>query len=79
MHRRVALQRRRPEAVRQHRRARGVRTIVGRVEQAAEHRPQAHDVEVRAADDAGTDDARLAEADHREADRGEVAEGASAS
>ena len=38
------------------------------------HRAQAHDVEVRAADDAGADDARLAEADHRELDRREVAE-----
>ena len=73
--RRIALERRRPEAVRQHRRARRLRPVVAGVEQAAEHRPQAHDLEVRAADDAGADHARLAEADHREADGGEVAEG----
>ena len=38
-------------------------------EQAAEHGPKAHHVEVRAADDAGLHDARLAEADQREVDR----------
>ena len=46
-----------------------------RAEQTAEHRPKAHHVEVRAADDAGADHARLAQADHREADGGEIAEG----
>ena len=44
-------------------------------EQAAQHRTESHDLEVRAADDPGADHARLAEADHREVDRGEVAEG----
>ena len=68
------LKRRGPEAMRQHRRARRLRPVVGRVEQTAEHRAQAHDLEIRAADDAGANHARLAEADHRELDGGEVAE-----
>ena len=54
-----------------------LRPIVGRAEQAAQHRTQPHDFEVRPADDARANDARLAEADHRELDGGEVAEGAS--
>ena len=70
-------ERRRPEAMGQHRRAGRLRPIVGRTEQPAEHRAQPHDVEVRAADHAGADDARLAEADHRELDGREVAERAS--
>ena len=37
-------------------------------------RLQAHDLEVRAVDDAGPHDAWLAEADHREANLGELAE-----
>ena len=74
-HRPVALERRGPEPMRQHRRAGGLRAVVGRAEQAAHCRPQAHDVEVRAVDDAGTHDARLAQADHRERGRGELAEG----
>ena len=64
-----------PEAMGQHRGAGRLRPVVGRAEQAAEHRTQAHDVEVRPADDAGANHARLAEADHREVDGGEVAEG----
>ena len=72
--RRVARQRGRPEPMGQHRRARGLRPIVGRVEQAAPHRAKSHDLEVRAADDPGAHHARLAEADHREVDGGELAE-----
>ncbi len=71
---RIALPRGRPEAVCQHRRARGLRAIVGRTEQPAQHRPEPHHLEVRAADDTGAYDAGLAEADHRELDDGEVAE-----
>ena len=53
----VAVERRAPEAMRQHRRARSLGAIVSRVEQAAEHRSKPHHAEVRAADDAGADDA----------------------
>ena len=70
----VALERLAPEAVREHRRPGRRRAIVGRPEQAAVHGPQAHDLEVRAPDDARTHHARLAEANHRELNRGKVAE-----
>src|SRR6266540_3147914 len=46
-------------------------TIVLRVQEAAEHRLQSHDVEIVAVDDTRADLARLAQADHREADRRE--------
>ena len=73
--RRIAGERRRPEAIGQHRRAGRLRSSIACVEQTAEHRTKAHHVEVRSADDAGLDDARLAaEADQREVDGGEVAE-----
>ena len=67
----------RPEAMGQDRRAGAASgpSSAG-VEQAAEHRAQAHHLEVRAADDAGLHHARLAEADQREVDRREIAEGA---
>ena len=45
------------------------------VEQAAHDRPQAHDLEIRSADDAGANGARVAEPDHRELDGREIAEG----
>ena len=73
-HRRIAVQARRPETVRQHRHSRRVRPVVLLVQQPADHRMKAHDLEVRAADDAGADLPRLAEADHREADLREVAD-----
>ena len=50
-----------------------------RVDQSAQHRPQPHHIEVRAADHAGADDTRLAETDEREVDRREIAERATAS
>ena len=66
--RRIALQRGGPEAMREHRRTRRLRSVVLRVQQPAKHRLETHDVEIVAVDDAGTHLARLAEADHREAD-----------
>ncbi len=69
----VALQSRGPEAMRQHRHARGIRAIVCGVDEAAAHGPQAHHVEERAADHSRANDTRLAETDHREADGREVA------
>ncbi len=75
----IAVQRGGPEPVGEHRSARRFRTIVLRVEQAAEHRAKPHHVEIRAADHTSPYDARLAaETDHRELDRGEVAECADA-
>ena len=73
-HVRIALEGARPEPVGQHRRAVGLRPVVGRSEQPAHHRPQAHHFEVRAADHARADGPRIAEADHRELDRREIAE-----
>ena len=66
--RRIALQRGGPEAMREHRRTRRLRSVVLRVQQPAQDRLETHDVEVVAVDHAGAHLARLAEADHREAD-----------
>ena len=73
-HRRVALQRGGPEAMGEHGGARRPRAVIGRVEQAAPLSTQAHDLEIRSADDARADHTRFAQADHREIDRREVAE-----
>ena len=72
--RRIGLERRRPEAVGEDRRAGGVGAVVGGSEQAAEHRTQPHHLEVRAADDSGAHLPRFAQTDHRELDHREVAE-----
>ncbi len=72
-HRRIALERRGPEPVREDGGARRLGTIVLSVQQPTEHRAQPHHVEERAADDARLDHARLAaEPSQREVDRGEV-------
>jgi len=60
--------------MRQYHHARGIRTIVGGVDEAAAHGPQTHHVEERAADHSRAHDARLAETDHREVDGREVAQ-----
>ena len=72
---RIAIERRRPEMLRENRHARGLWTVVLRVQQTPERRPQSHHVEERAVDDARSHRARLAaQPRHREFDRGEVAE-----
>ena len=63
-----------PETIREHRDAGGVQAFIGRLDQPADHRPQAHHVEVMAVDDARLDDARLAQTDQREFDGGEFSE-----
>ena len=69
------LKRSRPEAMGEHRRARGLRPVVAwRRAGGRSTGAQPHHLEVGAADDAGANDARLAEADHRELDGREVAE-----
>ncbi len=73
-HRSIAPEGRRPETVRQHRGARRLRSVVGRIEQAAEDRSKSHDLEVRPADDPGANHAGLAEANHGESDLRKVAE-----
>ena len=60
--------------MRQHHRARRALAIVRRIQQPPQHRPQAHHLEVRSADDAGVDHARLPVAEQREIDRREIAE-----
>ena len=69
------MQRLGPEAMRQHRDARRLRPIVGRIDQAAADGLQSHHREKRSTDHAGTDDARLAQADQREVDAREIAQG----
>ena len=56
----------------EHDRAGGVGAVVGRSQQAAEHRPQAHHVEVVAVDDSGGNFARRAEANDGEVDAEKV-------
>ena len=76
-HGRVAVERGRPEPVREDRRARRLGTIVLRVQQAAEHRAKAHHLEERPVDDARLDHAGLvAEANHREVHGRKIAESA---
>jgi hypothetical protein len=72
----IGVERVRPEVIGQHRCARSGGAVVGGAEKATEHGGEAHDVEVRPADDAGADFARLAQANHFEANDGEIAEGA---
>ena len=74
-HPRVAVECGAPETVCKDRRTRRLGTVVGGVQQAAEHRPEPHDLEERPVDDAGRHHTRLgAESDHREVSRGEIAE-----
>ncbi len=63
-HGRILFHDRRPETIRQDYRARGLWTVIVRVEQAAEHRVQSHDLEIRSVHHAGADLSRLAES-HR--------------
>ena len=63
-----------PEAVGEDRGRRGLRAIVGRIEQPPAHRAEAHHAEVRAADHSGLDDAWVAEADQCEFERREITE-----
>ena len=72
-HRRIALERRHPEAVREHDGSSRVRAIIAGVDEASQYRTQSHHIEIRAADDAGPDLVRLAQSDHRERDHGEIA------
>ena len=71
-HRRIALEHVRPKAISKNTCAGGVWTVVVHVEQPAEHRVQAHHLEVRSAHDAGPHLARLSQTDHSEADSREV-------
>jgi hypothetical protein len=74
-HRRIAAQHVFPEPMRQHDRTGSAGTIIGRRQQSAEHRAQAHDLEERPVDHARLDQAGLEpESDHRELDGREVAE-----
>src|SRR4030095_13502300 len=78
-HRRIAVERGGPEPVGKYRHARRLRTIVVRVEQAAEYGAKAPHGEARAADHAGFHDPWFAdETHHREVDRREITEGADA-
>jgi hypothetical protein len=75
-HRGIAVERARPEAMRQDRRRRRPRAVVLGAQQAAEHGTQTHHGEERSADDAGAHDAWFTQADEREVDGGEITEGA---
>src|SRR5260370_16112120 len=71
---RIALQDGRPEAVGEHRGARGGWAVVARVEEAAQNGAQSHHFEVRAAYNACANFARLTQTDESESDGREVAE-----
>ena len=70
----IALEGAGPEPVRQHRGAVRLRSVIARTEQSPLDRLQAHDLEVRAANDSRSHGAGVAKANHREPDRREVAE-----
>ena len=70
----VALEGAGPEPVGQHRGPVRLWSVIARTEQSPLDRPQAHDVEVRAANDSRPHSAGVAKAHHRELDRREVAE-----
>ncbi len=73
-HRRIALQRRRPESIGQDHRAGGIGAVILRIQQPAEDRTQPHGLEIGAAHHAGRHCARLSQSGHGEAERGEIAE-----
>jgi hypothetical protein len=73
-YRRVAFERRGPEAVREDGGARGAGAIVAHIEQAAQDRVKAHHLEIRAAHHARRYRTGFAETDHREADGREIPE-----
>src|SRR6185295_2894691 len=70
----IALESAGPEPVRQHRGAVRLRSVITRTEQSSLDCLEAHDLEVRAADDSGAHRAGVTQANHREPDGGEVAE-----
>src|ERR1700694_63752 len=72
-HRGIAPEHCRPESIGQDHGASGLRTIVLRAKQPAEHWVQPHDLEIRSADDPRADLTWFAKADHGKADRGNIA------
>ncbi len=77
-HRRIFLKSRRPEMVGENDHAVSLGTVVLGSNETAEHRVEAHDVEIGAADDASLNFARLTEANHSEPEDGEIAKRAQA-
>jgi len=75
-HRGIAVERGGPEAIGQDQGGGSVGTIVGRAEETAENRAEAHDLEIGSADHSGADFAGLAEANEGEGEGREIAEGA---
>ncbi len=72
---RIAVERSRPVPVGEDGRARGLRAVVGGVQQAAKHGAKAHDLEERPANHARLHDPGLAsKTNHGEVDRGEITE-----
>ena len=72
--RRIAIERRGPEAMRQHRDASRVRTVISAIEEPSADGAKPHHFEVRAADHAGANDAWFAESQQVEFDGREIAE-----
>jgi len=65
----IALQRRRRNAMREHRGARRVRAVISRIEQASKHNEETHHLDVRSANGSGPNHPWLAGANHREPGR----------
>src|SRR5579884_1479865 len=72
-YRRIAFQSSRPETISQYHRSSGVRAVIACVEQSAEDRLQADNIEIRTADNSSANHTRFAQSDHGEAHGGEVA------
>src|SRR5271166_3166125 len=73
-HGRIAIQRGRPETIGQDDGARGLRTIVVRIQQPAEHGTQPHDLEIRPSHHPSLNRARFSEANQSKTYGGEIAE-----
>jgi hypothetical protein len=72
-HRRISIEGVRPEMISEGNDAGRLRAVILRLDEASEHRTQAHDAEIGPVDHAAIDFARLADADHCEGDCGEIA------
>ena len=72
--RRIAIQNLGPEPVGQHHRAGGVRAVIVRVQQPAQHRMQTHHFEIRSVHHPRAHFARLAQPDHAESHHRKIAE-----
>ena len=71
----IAMERCRPEAIREYDSAVGLGTVIALIQESPKYRPQAHNPKVRSIDNACAHRAGFSEPDHGEANFGEIAEG----